>query len=246
MFYQFILHLSVAFNYHPFLNVIILDFLKLHFKFQFLQYCSTSSIFFYKPQLIEDANYLHIIIQVFVIYLSPGNVPVPSVSKYSVTSFIKILYKYGLRPQTWGTPFWVAQIDIRFSQHFTKNFISWYIIFIELPILSLTPIFLIWKYTATLLLESNAFSKSTKHQYNLSRFALKYLSTDVLIIKILPTVLLPFVNRVWKDVNFCTILTNLSIYELLFLKIFSPKLVAIKYIPLNLDLAEDGDLIFET
>jgi len=32
---QFILHLSVVFNYPPFLNAIILDLLKLHFKFQF-------------------------------------------------------------------------------------------------------------------------------------------------------------------------------------------------------------------
>jgi hypothetical protein len=64
--------------------------------------------------------------------------------------------------------------------------------------------------------------------------------------KILPTVLLLLVNRVWKDVNFSTILTNVSIYELLFLNIFSPKLVTIKCIPLYLDLPEYGDLIFET
>jgi hypothetical protein len=35
-------------------------------------------------------------------------------------------------------------------------------------------------------MDSNAFSES-KHQYHLPRFALRYLSTDVLIITTLPT-----------------------------------------------------------
>jgi len=55
MFCQFVFHLSVAFNYPPFLNAIILDFLKIHFKFQFSQYSSTRSIFFCNPQPVEDA-----------------------------------------------------------------------------------------------------------------------------------------------------------------------------------------------
>jgi hypothetical protein len=45
-------------------------------------------------------------------------------------------------------------------------------------------------------MKSHAFSESTKHQYNLPRFALRYLSTDVLIIKTLSAVLLPLVNTV--------------------------------------------------
>jgi len=40
-------------------------------------------------------------------------------------------------------------------------------------------------------MESNAFSKSTKHQYKCPHFAFKYLSKDVLIIKVLSTVVHP-------------------------------------------------------
>ena len=67
---------------------------------------------------------------------------------------------------------------------------------IRLTILSLTPIFLILNHKSSLLLESKAFSKSTKHQYNLPLFAPRYLSMNLLVIKILPTVLLPLINRV--------------------------------------------------
>ena len=45
---QIILQLSNAFNFHPSLNTIILGMLRLHFKFQFLQYVSTSSDCLYK------------------------------------------------------------------------------------------------------------------------------------------------------------------------------------------------------
>ena len=88
MFCQFILHPSVASNYPPFLNAIILDLLKLYFKFQFLQYCSTSSIFFCNPQLVEDAiakssaNSNPRIRNLFI-----NAECVSSVSKYTVTSF---------------------------------------------------------------------------------------------------------------------------------------------------------------
>jgi hypothetical protein len=45
---QIILQLSNAFNFPPSLNIIILGMLRLHFKFQFLQYVSTSSDCLYK------------------------------------------------------------------------------------------------------------------------------------------------------------------------------------------------------
>jgi len=88
MFCQFILHLSVASHYPPFLNAIISDLLKLNFKFQFLKYCSTNSIFFCNPQLVEDdiakssANSNPGIPNLFI-----NGECVSSVSKHSVTSF---------------------------------------------------------------------------------------------------------------------------------------------------------------
>ena len=100
LFCQFILHLSFVFNYPRFLNAIILDLLKLHFKFKFLQYSSTSSIFFCNPRLVEDgvatssANNNPEIRNLFI-----NGERVSSVPKYSVTFFTKILYKYELRPQ---------------------------------------------------------------------------------------------------------------------------------------------------
>ena len=73
--------------------------------------------------------------------------------------------------------FWVAQLDIRFSAYFTQNFISWYVIVVQLSIFSFAPIFLILNHKASLLMESNAFSESTKHRYNFHLFAFKFLST---------------------------------------------------------------------
>jgi len=67
----------------------------------------------------------------------------------------------------------------------------------------LTPVFLILNHKASLLMESDAFlkstthlSKSAKHQNNLLLFALEYIPTHVLIQKILPSVFLPLVNPV--------------------------------------------------
>ena len=91
----------------------------------------------------------------------------------------------------WG----VAQLDIRyFSILHTKFYILvHYFCTIKHTLMLM---FLILNHRAPLLTESNAFSKSTTQQYTLPLFTLKYLSTDVLIIKLLYTVHLPLVKPV--------------------------------------------------
>jgi hypothetical protein len=93
---------------------------------------------------------------------------------------MRVIYqkiRYGLKPQTWQNPFLCnAQLDLRFSPHFTQNFISWYIIVIQLIMFSLTPVFCTWNHKAFLSMESNAFTKSITHKYNLPLVAMEYLT----------------------------------------------------------------------
>ena len=119
--------------------------------------------------------------------------------------------------------------------HLTQNFISWYIILIQLIIVLLTPVFLILNHKASLLMESDAFlkyethlSKSTKHQNNLLLFALKYIPTHILIQKILPSVFLPLVNTVWNKLSFLRCNNQSLSLHAIILEYTFPKLVLVK------------------
>jgi hypothetical protein len=88
------------------------------------------------------------------------------------------MYKYGPKPQPYLTPLISGtNLDIWFYPRKAQNFVSSYVTYIELNILSSTLFFLTLKQKASLSKDLNVFAKLAKHQSAPSLFILKNFST---------------------------------------------------------------------
>lgn len=142
-----------------------MSFFNVHSKFQSLHYLTTWSIPFCKPLTVSDpiakspANN-NTETDVFPII---GTLTLLSIMKL-IKAYVKILNKQGFKLQPCLILLCSTKPVTTSPPYYTQNLVLLYIIFTHSTILLVTPFRLTLNNKDSLSVESQAFSKSTKHQ----------------------------------------------------------------------------------